>query len=483
MAPEQNTSERERQLEEEIRRLKAENAAQKKRLAQCDEVEKALTDKIKSLETELARARTTSHNSSKRPSSDIVKPRRERRSPTRKLGGQVGHPQHERRPFSADEIDRFIAYHLTCCPDCHGRLEEAKGLLPNVLQQVELRERPIETTEHRAPWYWCEKCQKLHCPIPLEVERAGLCGPVLTACIAYLKGGCHASFSTIRKFLRDVLGVTVCRGQLAKVVAKVSAALAEPWEELRTLLPLAKLLNIDETGHKENGQRMYTWCYRARQYILFKVAQTRGTAELLEMLGADFAGVIGCDFFSSYRCYMKDFGGVLQFCLAHFIREVKFLLDLPDPATRSYGERLLNAVRDLFQIIHARWRYSATLFRWHLNAQRREILRVAAESVPDHKDAQNLAARLKLHGESYFRFITTPGLEPTNNTVEQAIRFVVEDRHITQGTRSEKGQRWCERIWTIIATCAQQGRSAFHFIRDAVSAYFDGTPTPSLAPP
>jgi len=33
----------------------------------------------------------------------------------------------------------------------------------------------------------------------------------------------------------------------------------------------------------------------------------------------------------------------------------------------------------------------------------------------------------------------------------------VIDRHITQRTRSEKGRRWCKRIWTPLATCAQQG--------------------------
>ena len=40
---------------------------------------------------------------------------------------------------------------------------------------------------------------------------------------------------------------------------------------------------------------------------------------------------------------------------------------------------------------------------------------------------------------SYFRFITTAGVDPTNNLAEQAIRFVVIDRLITQGTRSERG--------------------------------------------
>ena len=91
--------------------------------------------------------------------------------------------------------------------------------------------------------------------------------------------------------------------------------------------------------------------------------------------------------------------------------------------------------------------------------------------VPDTKHARNLAERFRKHGAAYFRFVTTPGIEPTNNLAEQAIRFVVIDRRITQGTRSEKGRRWCERIWTVIATCAQQGRGAFQFLLDSVQAY------------
>ena len=79
---------------------------------------------------------------------------------------------------------------------------------------------------------------------------------------------------------------------------------------------------------------------------------------------------------------------------------------------------------------------------------------------------------------SYFRFTTTPGLEPTNNLVEQAIRFVVLDRHVTQGTRSERGQRWCERIWTAITTCIQQQRSFFEFLYQSVNNHFAGKPTP-----
>ncbi|NLX57885.1 MAG: transposase [Phycisphaerae bacterium] len=84
--------------------------------------------------------------------------------------------------------------------------------------------------------------------------------------------------------------------------------------------------------------------------------------------------------------------------------------------------------------------------------------------------------------EAYFRFVTTPGAEPTNNLAEQALRFVVIDRRMTQGTRGEAGRQWCERFWTVRATCAQQGRSVFDSLHAAVTAHFAGQPAPSLLP-
>ena len=79
-------------------------------------------------------------------------------------------------------------------------------------------------------------------------------------------------------------------------------------------------------------------------------------------------------------------------------------------------------------------------------------------------------------------FLNTPGVEPTNNAPERAIRQPVLDRRITQGTRSVRGLRWCERAWTVAATCSQQGRSTFRFFRDALVAYLAHSAAPSLLP-
>jgi transposase len=89
---------------------------------------------------------------------------------------------------------------------------------------------------------------------------------------------------------------------------------------------------------------------------------------------------------------------------------------------------------------------------------------------------------LGTHGRAYFTFITCPAIEPTNHGAERALRFCVIDRRMTQGTRGRKGQQWCERFWTIQATCRQQGRRVCRFIQQAVYAYFQDTQPLSLIP-
>ncbi len=179
---------------------------------------------------------------------------------------------------------------------------------------------------------------------------------------------------------------------------------------------------------------------------------------------------------------MREFDVTLQFCLAHLIRDVKFLTTLPGKKEQAYGQRLCEALRTLFGVIHQREQTSGVEFQRRLEAARDGVLRAGSQDVPPSRQAQALAKRLQTHGKSYFTFVTTPGVQPTNNLAEQAIRFVVIDRHITQGTRSEGGQRWCERIWTVIATCAQQGKSVFDYLHEAVQAYFGGAKAPSLLP-
>jgi len=452
-----------------------------------------LQTKITQLEEMIARLQKNSSNSSKPPSSDIIKPKpKARKKGKRKIGAQPGHPRHERPSFPEDEIHTFHDYRLDACPECGNAGVIFLDQPPRVLQQMEIEEVIVRKEEHRSYPIWCERCGKVHYhTFPEDVVKEGLFKERLTALVAYMKAVDHASFSTIRKFIRDVLGEKVSRGYLRKVIEKVSHSLDAPYEELLKILPLEQNVNVDETGHKENGKKFWTWVFRADLYVLFRIDKSRGSKVLVDVLGKEFDGVLGCDYFSAYHKYMKDFNITVQFCIAHLIRDIKYLTGLRDAETKAYGKKLLAAVKEMFKIIHDRENLAPDAFDHSMERARETIMEAALNNVPScldkngkelKREAFNMARRFRKNGKAYFEFITTPGMEPTNNLAEQAVRFVVIDRRITQGTRSEKGRETNERLWTVVGTCALQGRSAFEFILQAVHAYFQNDPAPSLLP-
>src|SRR5262249_9083366 len=150
-----------------------------------------------------------------------------------------GHPAHQRELFPPERLASTPTdYLLDACPCCGGHLLLTDNGAPIVVQQVDIATVPLEIHEHRSHPGWCPRCRKeCYAPLPLPIERGGLAGTRLTTVIAYLKGVCHASYSTIRKFIRDGIGLTISRGQLAKIIAKVSRALDPPYEELFRSLP------------------------------------------------------------------------------------------------------------------------------------------------------------------------------------------------------------------------------------------------------
>src|SRR5262249_29457159 len=80
-----------------------------------------------------------------------------------------------------------------------------------------------------------------------------------------------------------------------------------------------------------------------------------------------------------------------------------------------------------------------------------------------------LARRIEREGESLWGFLDVQGVEATNNIAERAHRFGVLWRKRSQGTCSEKGNRWVERVLALRHTCRNRGRPTFPILVEAVS--------------
>lgn len=73
----------------------------------------------------------------------------------------------------------------------------------------------------------------------------------------------------MRVEIHYVIGIGLSDGMTAKIIQKGSRALANPYTQLLEQLWLERFLNIDETGHRENGKLMWARCFRAREFTLF----------------------------------------------------------------------------------------------------------------------------------------------------------------------------------------------------------------------
>jgi transposase len=87
-------------------------------------------------------------------------------------------------------------------------------------------------------------------------------------------------------------------------------------------------------------------------------------------------------------------------------------------------------------------------------------------------DAGKFVRHIENEMDSLFTFLFEEGVDPTNNFAERMIRFAVLRRKRSQGTKSDKGNRWVERILSLRRTCRLQGKSTFEVLTDAVRSYF-----------
>lgn len=77
--------------------------------------------------------------------------------------------------------------------------------------------------------------------------------------------------------------------------------------------------------------------------------------------------------------------------------------------------------------------------------------------------------------------VAVPGVEPTNNAAERALRGPVIHRKLSHGSQSEEGERFIERALSASVTCRLQGRSLFTYLAELIAADARGDPLPALA--
>lgn len=303
----------------------------------------------------------------------------------------------------------------------------------------------------------------------------------MTAFVGYLKARCHMSYSTIAGLFNDVIELDISQSYLVKCCnKKLSPALIPAYSDALNYIRNAAVVGTDETGHKDSGNKNWTWCQHANDVVFFRICNSRGSKILFENLGEDFNAILLADFFSANRMFVRLTGSRVQWCWAHLVRDIKFIAQLGGKNVQQWADRLLGIIKKMLKT----WRKGkkTNYFRKKLEDLKKLFLSNVIHP-PNHPECKKIKKRFVGNNrEGYFLFLEVDGVEPTNNSTEQKIRFVVLDRRVTQGTNSNAGMRFYERIWTIVASCICQGKNVFKFLTQSLRAHYANTQPPSILP-
>jgi transposase len=446
----------------------------------------AMQQRVNELETRVrdleARLGLNSTNSSMPPSSDPIGMKRKPPAPPtgRKRGGQPGHPKAQRALVPPEKVRQTTDCKPAACRRCHQPLQ-GDDPDPLIHQVAELpRMEPI-VDEYRLHRLTCPHCGAMTCGVLPEGVPTGSFGPYLQAVLAMLAGAYRLSKRQIPQLVGDLFGLTISTGMISKLEQQSAAALEAPYNELATAVPQAEAVNIDETSWREDRKKAWLWVTVTAVATVFTIVRSRAGKIARALLGSKEDQVVSSDRFSAYE-WIAAVGR--QLCWGHLRRDFQAMIDRGDGGERI-GRQLLSLSNRLFRHWH---RVRDGTLQWGAFQDRMSRLRREVKHALEDGTRCSCAATaatcfeiLKVE-EGLWTFARVPGIEPTNNAAERALRHAVIWRRISGGTDSVRGSRFVERMLTVVATCRQQGRNVLEYLTSCFEADRRGQALPSLLP-
>ena len=437
-------------------------------------------ERISQLERRLAR---NSRNSSQPPSQDRPKPPPKPKGPSgRKQGAQPGHEGHGREllpTWATDEV--VVHWPVSCgCGHVFADGERVPVGVPVRHQVEELPEIATIVIEHQ--------CQRLRCPdcgarrratLPAEIAGSAF-GPRFGAAIVTLSVRNRVSRRDVVELCEQLFRARISIGTVDAMIARAGDALEDPYDDLLGRVRRSKSVNMDETGWRLQGQKRALWGAFTTRHAVLRIQADRHEDHARELLG-DSAAIVTSDRWWAYNHLPL---ARRQVCWAHLRRDFQAHAE-GLASEKEFGEHGLRVCDELFwsweiyQHTHERKELGRRIRL--LRRELKPILRQYSGKAPRYKHTRGLARNLLKVWPALWTFTNHPGVQPTNNHAERALRGAVIYRKLSLGSQSQAGETRIARLLSAHTTCRIQGRSLHQYLADLLTATARGDPAPLLA--
>ena len=236
---------------------------------------------------------------------------------------------------------------------------------------------------------------------------------------------------------------------------------------------------MDETGWRTAGRRRALWGVFDERHAYLHVAADRHEDHARELL-ADTDAIVTSDRWWAYsHLPLKR----RQLCWAHLKRDFAAHTEGLS-AEKEFGERGLELCDRVFWawevFQHTADRRDLKLTVRQLQREYKPIIRSYATKRARNRHCRGMARNLLKAWPALWSFAKHPGVQPTNNHAERALRSAVIYRKLSLGSQSAAGELRTARLLSAHTTCRLQRRSLFVYLTEAISAHARDDPIPLL---
>jgi hypothetical protein len=349
---------------------------------------------------------------------------------------------------------------LDNCPACACRLYG--NSIARKRQVFELpAPQPVQVIEYQLIKRYCPACEKWREPklkldgLVIGQSRFSL---RIMALVAWLRTSLRLPVRQIQTYLAQMHQLTLSVGAINDLLDRVAERGTATADAIKVQLRESKVLYMDETGWREDGENGYVWMMTNNDgAIYFEHHKSRAGAVARGLSGAHYDGTLCTDFYAGYNEHACRH----QRCWAHLLRD----LDKLEEEHGSSKPQLVEWVEAVVELYKAGRELDgrsppASRAQREVLAQK---LRLAAHELglrwsrePAHP-ARALCQRLLRHEGELFEYVRQEGVEATNNRAERGIRPLTVARKISGGSRSEGGSKTRMRLQTLFGTWTAQG--------------------------
>ena len=397
----------------------------------------------------------------------------------RKRGGQKGHRGSHRVLLPSERVNEVVELFPGQCEGCADSLPEKKDLCALRYQQLELRDHRPHLIEWRRHEGHCKRCGAwTRAPYDPKKIPSSAFGPCLTATVALLTGAYHLSRRKTQKLLHELFGISVSLGAISSMERRASKALQSAYDEAVREVQHAGVKHSDATTWTRSGKLMSLWVVATVAATAYQIFGDGRSATIRSLFGPR-TGILVSDRATVFNFWSMK---LRQVCHAHLLRKFVAFSER-DGQAGELGRALLECTALIFDYWHG---YKDGLLTrqelqfWMTPVQRTFEQLLERGEKADIKGVSGSCADVLEHREALWTFVTHEGVEPTNNHGELELRDFVLWRKRCFGTQSEHGERFAERVMTVVRTARKQAKDVLDFMFRSIKARIEGTTMPLL---